>query len=154
MHLISHCFWLSFWPGRTYSIRKTHKIYHLIVCKARMNLVLIQEDNENAGNFHYFHRNQIFQKKIYQNQVASTFPVLLALFSMANSGRVTYPSPYQPSSALFGASNPAPCCRSNFPDEFGSCVSNEHCPQPTAPYCSAFGFCTQVSLNAATYFPS
>ena len=36
-------------------------------------------------------------------------------------------------------------CRSNFPDEFGSCQVNEHCGQPTAPYCSAFGYCTQVS---------
>merc|ERR1712243_454652 len=55
-------------------------------------------------------------------------------------GRVTHTSPYQP---LFGASNPAPCCRSKFPDEYGSCLNNQHCAQPTAPYCSAFGFCTQ-----------
>ena len=34
--------------------------------------------------------------------------------------------------------------RSNFPEEFGSCQANEHCSQPTAPYCSAFGYCTQV----------
>ena len=60
-----------------------------------------------------------------------------------------------------GASNPPPCCRSfkilnicikalffhrsNFPEEFGSCQVNEHCANPVAPYCSAFGYCTQVS---------
>merc|ERR1712203_211883 len=44
----------------------------------------------------------------------------------------------------FGASNPAPCCRSDFPDEFGSCRVNGDCPQPTAPYCSAFGYCTHI----------
>jgi len=43
-----------------------------------------------------------------------------------------------------GASNPPPCCRSNFPEEFGSCQVNEHCANPVAPYCSAFGYCTQV----------
>merc|ERR1711955_80777 len=44
---------------------------------------------------------------------------------------------------LFGSSAPAPCCRSSFPEEPGSCLANEHCIQETAPYCSAFGFCTQ-----------
>merc|ERR1712076_345309 len=44
----------------------------------------------------------------------------------------------------FGASNPAPCCRSKFPEEFGSCQLAEHCSQATAPYCSAFGYCTQI----------
>merc|ERR1712223_1511604 len=44
----------------------------------------------------------------------------------------------------FGASNPAPCCRSNFPEEFGSCQLSEHCSQPTAPHCSAFGYCTRI----------
>merc|ERR1711936_1417780 len=44
----------------------------------------------------------------------------------------------------FGASAPAPCCRSNFPEEFGSCQTNQHCPQPTAPFSSAFGYCTQI----------
>ena len=45
----------------------------------------------------------------------------------------------------FGASAPAPCCRSDFPGEFGSCLRSEHCAQPTAPHCSAFGYCTQVT---------
>merc|ERR1712048_1167463 len=47
-------------------------------------------------------------------------------------------------SQSFGASNPAPCCRSNFPEEFGSCQLAKHCTQATAPYCSAFGYCTQI----------
>merc|ERR1711981_646061 len=47
-------------------------------------------------------------------------------------------------SQYFGASNPAPCCRSNFPEEFSSCQLAEHCTQATAPYCSAFGYCTQI----------
>jgi len=64
---------------------------------------------------------------------------LLLTTPLASGGRVRYPS----QNLSFGSSNPAPCCRSNFPEEYGSCLNNEHCPQPTAPYCSAFGFCTQ-----------
>jgi len=72
------------------------------------------------------------------------FSLLLMMTThLVLGGRVTYPSPYQTPESLFGASNPAPCCRSNYPEEFGSCLDNSHCSQPTAPYCSAFGFCTQ-----------
>merc|ERR1712012_822726 len=49
-----------------------------------------------------------------------------------------------PSQYYFGASNPQPCCRSNYPEEFGSCQVNDHCLQATAPYCSAYGYCTQI----------
>ena len=84
--------------------------------------------------------------------VSLTLTVIMLLTTPASSA-----PQYQQS--LFGASNPAPCCRweepthtsllsllfrSNFPEEFGSCQANEHCSQPTAPYCSAFGYCTQV----------
>merc|ERR1712121_82356 len=36
--------------------------------------------------------------------------------------------------------------RSDFPNELGSCVTNEHCSQATSPYCSAFGYCTQIQM--------
>jgi len=71
------------------------------------------------------------------SMVSLTLTVIMVLTTPASSA-----PQYQQS--LFGASNPAPCCRSNFPEEFGSCQANEHCSQPTAPYCSAFGYCTQI----------
>merc|ERR1711892_1435677 len=72
---------------------------------------------------------------------------LFSCLIAVEAGRVQYPSPYiYPSQQNFGASAPPPCCRSNFPEEYGSCLTNEHCPQPTAPYCSAFGYCTQIQI--------
>jgi len=68
---------------------------------------------------------------------------LVVLTTSAMAGRRQYFTPNIYPSQLFGASAPAPCCRSAFPDEYGSCQGPEHCPQPTAPHCSAFGFCTQ-----------
>merc|ERR1712126_165445 len=35
------------------------------------------------------------------------------------------------------------CCRSSFPDEYGSCRKRSDCPLRTQPYCSGYGFCTQ-----------
>jgi len=72
-------------------------------------------------------------------------PVLAmaALMGVVAAGRRQAYTPYISPGQLFGSSAPAPCCRSSFPDEPGSCLTNEHCIQETAPYCSAFGFCTQ-----------
>merc|ERR1712110_1300145 len=35
------------------------------------------------------------------------------------------------------------CCRSSFPDEYGSCRQRSHCVLPTQPYCSGYGYCIQ-----------
>merc|ERR1712130_271477 len=72
--------------------------------------------------------------------------LMMALVKLISSSTVPlqYSPQVDPSQFYFGASNPQPCCRSNFPEEFGSCQANEHCSQPTAPYCSAFGYCTQI----------
>merc|ERR1712243_551010 len=69
-------------------------------------------------------------------------PVLAmaALVGVVTAGRRQAYTPYISPGQLFGSSAPAPCCRSSFPEEPGSCLANEHCIQETAPYCSAFGF--------------
>merc|ERR1712051_739773 len=35
------------------------------------------------------------------------------------------------------------CCRSSFPDEYGSCRKRSDCTSRTQPYCSGYGYCTQ-----------
>jgi len=47
--------------------------------------------------------------------------VLVALTTSAMAGRRQYFTPNMYPSQLFGASAPAPCCRSAFPEEYGSC---------------------------------
>merc|ERR1712055_1129712 len=69
--------------------------------------------------------------------------VMLSLVILTRAGRRQAFTPYMSPGQLFGSVAPAPCCRSGFPEEYGSCLANEHCLQPTAPFCSAFGFCTQ-----------
>merc|ERR1712243_254345 len=67
-------------------------------------------------------------------------PVLAmaAFVGVVTAGRRQAYTPYISPGQLFGSSAPAPCCRSSFPEEPGSCLANEHCIQETAPYCSAF----------------
>merc|ERR1712025_1510317 len=75
--------------------------------------------------------------------------LVICSLSLSEAGRRQYTTPYiypSQSQQAFGASAPPPCCRSKFPEEYGSCLANEHCAQPTAPYCSAFGYCTQIQL--------
>merc|ERR1712117_505148 len=68
---------------------------------------------------------------------------VMIIVTTASTVPLSYTPNIDPNQFYFGASNPAPCCRSKYPDEFGSCQANEHCLQPTAPFCSAFGYCTQ-----------
>jgi len=65
--------------------------------------------------------------------------IVLSLALTAMSANVAY-YPDQPVYGQVG------CCRSAFPEEFGSCRTHEHCGQRTAPYCSGFGFCTQTQI--------
>merc|ERR1711955_102987 len=56
-------------------------------------------------------------------------PVLAmaAFVGVVTAGRRQAYTPYISPGQLFGSSAPAPCCRSSFPEEPGSCLANEHC---------------------------
>merc|ERR1712150_302140 len=54
-----------------------------------------------------------------------------------------YPQPLAPQyhqGLQYGALG---CCRSSFPDEYGSWRQRSDCVLRTQPYCSGYGFCTQ-----------
>merc|ERR1711976_59552 len=98
---------------------------------------------EAPVNLTCFLCSHLLLQKMMMKQILFLTMTLLKLIT-SSTVPLQYSTQVDPSQFYFGASNPQPCCRSNFPEEFGSCQANEHCAQATAPYCSAFGYCTQI----------